>query len=225
MAKVVCVLYDDPVRWLSEILSSGRSPRNRSLSGRCDELFQRQNRSISSPARLPRQRIRRAGLAKIPPNPHGHKLVVTSDKDGAGAGPRSRAPRCRDRCFRSRSRPAYTDLRSGSPKAREAEARRSPRASAPITPGLQAAIDPQRLCGRRRCTLLQFDQRCSGSTTCGGDGNARPRAQLHPVVSVGGARRLEHRRLRHARSLRQSKACMSCQPSRPAASGSRYWQV
>ena len=79
MAKVVCVLYDDPVDGYPEVLCSRRSAEDRSLSRRPDAPTPK---AIDfKPGKLLGSVSGELGLRKYLEG-HGHTLVVTSDKDG-----------------------------------------------------------------------------------------------------------------------------------------------
>jgi formate dehydrogenase len=79
MAKILCVLYDDPVDGYSAVIRARRDPENRTLSRRPDRRHSQSDRLCSrNPAR---QCVGRTGLAKIPRG-FGHTFVVTRDKEG-----------------------------------------------------------------------------------------------------------------------------------------------
>ena len=80
MAKVLCVLYDDPVDGLPAGLRPRRRPGDRELPRRAERADSGGDRLHAG--RAARQRLRRAGAAPLPRGRAGHELVVTADKDG-----------------------------------------------------------------------------------------------------------------------------------------------
>ncbi len=79
MAKIVCVLYDDPVSGYRSRTRAMVCPGSRSTP--TARLCRRPKVSTSS-RHLAGQRLRRTGSAQVP-GVNGHQLVVTSSKDGA----------------------------------------------------------------------------------------------------------------------------------------------
>ena len=89
MAKVLCVLYDDPVDGYPTSLCARRHPEDRALSGRPDaahaegdRLSSRASCSAACPA---------SWACANSSKSNGHTLVVTSDKDGPDSRVRARA--------------------------------------------------------------------------------------------------------------------------------------
>ena len=129
MAKVVCVLYDDPVDGYPKSYARDGLPQARHAipaAKRCrlrrPSTFTPGSCSAASPAS--------SGCANSWKRP-GHKLVVTSDKDGPNSVLRTGAARRGDRHLAA----VLARLSDGRADRQgpEAQARRSPRASARIT--------------------------------------------------------------------------------------------
>ncbi len=130
------------------------------------------------------------------------RLTLQIDRDAA---------RCRDRhlaAVLARLHDGGADRQGAEAEARDHRRHRlGPRGSA----GRDAARHH-----RRRSHLQQQHQRGRAR----GDDDSRPRAQLHPLVQMGGRRRLEHRRLRGAllRPRRHGRRHRSCRPDRAGGS-------
>ena len=186
MAKVLCVLYDDPVDGYpttyarDDIPKIERYPGGQTLpTPEGDRLHAR---------RAARQRLRRARPAQVPrePRPHARRDL--------GQGRR------RTRVFERElpdaeiviSQPFWPAYLTAERIAK------APKLKLAITAGIGSDhVDLRRRSSRhhrRRGHLLQQHQRLRAR----GDDDPVAGAQLHPVLPVGGRRRLEHRRLRRA---------------------------
>ena len=186
MAKVLCVLYDDPVDGYpktyarDDIPKITNTPMVRRLRRRAPSISSRASCSAASRAS--------SGFASSSEKA-GHTLVVTSDKDGPNSTFEKELPDA-EVVISQPFWPAYHDegaLRQGE----EAQARHHRRHR------LRSYRSPDgdgQGCHRRRGDLLQFDQRLRAHRH--DDPGARP--QLHPLLRMGRQRRLEHRRLRRA---------------------------
>ena len=82
MAKVVCVLYDDPVDGYPKTYARDDIPKIDQISRRADGADAERDRLQAG--RAARQRLGRTRPAQVPRRA-GHTLVVTSDKDGANS--------------------------------------------------------------------------------------------------------------------------------------------
>ena len=83
MAKIVCVLYDDPVDGYPKSYARDDLPKLDTLSWRT-ERCRRRRRSISSRARCSAASPANWACANSSKS-NGHSFVVTSDKDGANS--------------------------------------------------------------------------------------------------------------------------------------------
>ena len=186
MANVLCVLYEDPVDGYPPQYPRDEIPKiERYPDGQTTPTPE----AIDfTPGELLGSVSGELGLRKFLEDA-GHQLVVTSDKDGPESALRAGAARSgrRDLAALLAGLPDRRADRQGA----EAEARDHRR----------HRIGPRRPSGgdrardhRRRGHLLQLDQRLRARRD--DDPGAGP--QLHPVLRVGGRRRLEHRRLRRA---------------------------
>ena len=204
MAKVLCVLYDDPVDGYPKSYARDDIPKLDHYPGGQTLPTPEQDRLQAG--RLLGSVSGELGLRKFLEEA-GHTLVVTSDKDGPDSVFERELPDA-DIVISQPFWPAYLTAE---------RIAKAPKLKLAITAGIGS--DHVDLAGgdgarhhRRRSHLLQLHQR---RRACGDD-DPRARAQLHPLLPVGGQRRLEHRRLRRARPT-ISKACTSA-PSPPAAS-------
>ena len=187
MAKVLCVLYDDPVDGYPTAYARDEIPQIGSLSRRPDDADPA-CRSTSSPAscwEACRASWACAGFLEAA----GHTLVVTSDKDGPDSVFERELPDA-EIVISQPFWPAYLTAE---------RIAKAPKLKLAITAGigsdhvdLQAAIEARH--HRRRGHLLQQHQRLRAR----GDDDPVAGPQLHPLLSVGREGRLEHRRLRRA---------------------------
>ena len=205
MAKVLCVLYDDPVDGYPTTLRARRHPDARALPGRPDAADARR-RSTSRPGELLGSVSGELGLRKFL-EAHGHTLVVTSDKDGPDSVVRARAARRRHRhlaAVLARLPDRRADRQGAEPQARDHRRHR-------LRPRRPAGGDRARD-HRRRGHLLQQHQRRRARR----DDDPGARAQLHPVLPVG-RRRAAGTSPTASRAPTTSRACRSA-PSPPAGS-------
>ena len=128
MAKIVCVLYDDPIGGMPTILSARRPSEARPLSRRPDAADPEGDRLPAR--RTARQRFGRAGPAQVPrrPRPHPGRHVR---QGRPGLRVRARAGRCRRRHLAA-VLAGLSDRRADRQGARISSSR-SPPASAPTT--------------------------------------------------------------------------------------------
>ncbi len=196
MAKILCVLYDDPDRRLSDQLSARRSAAHRALSRRPDACPARA-RSTSSPAQLLGSVGGELGLRKFL-EAAGHQLVVTEDKDG----PDSEFERELVDADVVISQPFWPAYLTAERIAKAQEPQAGDHRRHRFGPCRPAGGDRPRHHGRRG-DLLQLDQR---RRACGDD-DPRAGPQLSPVVGSGEGGRLEHRRLRGAVLRHRGDAC------------------
>ena len=186
MAKVLAVLYDDPVDGYPPKYARDDIPKIDHYPGRHDDAHAEQDRLQAG--RTARQRLRRARASQVSrgcrPHP-GRDLRQGRSQLRLREG----ASRRRDRHLAAVLARLHDQgaLRQGE----EAEARRHRR----------HRLRPYRSPGRhgqgrhrRRGHLLQLDQRLRAHR----DDDPGARAQLHPVLRLGDQGRLEHRRLRRA---------------------------
>ncbi len=204
MAKILCVLYDDPVDGYPPAYARDEIPADRALSRRPDHADPGGDRL--HPRRAARQRLRRARAAQVP----------------RGAGPRAGRhlrqgrPRLGVRARAARRRGRHLPaLLAGLPDRRADRQGAEPEAGDHrrhrLRPRRPAGRDRPRHHGRRGDLLQQHQRRRARR-----DDDPRAGPQLHPLLPDRGRRRLEHRRLRrHARTT--SRACRSA-PSPPGAS-------
>ena len=211
MAKVVCVLYDDPVDGYPKSYPRDDLPK---IDRYPDGQTLPTPKSIDfKPGTLLGSVSGELGLRKYLES-HGHKLVVTSDKDGADSVLDRELPDT-EIVISQPFWPAYmTSERFAKAPETEARDHRGYRLRSHRPPG---GDRPQR--HGRRGHLLQFDQRVRAC----GDDDPRPRAQLHSRRISGWCAAAGTSPIA-SRGPTTSKACMSA-PSRPAASGSRYFAV
>jgi hypothetical protein len=182
MSKVVCVLYDDPVDGY---------PKSYARDGLPKLTHYPDGQTLPSPEKIdftPGQLLGSVsgelGLRKFLEG-LGHKLVVTSDKDGPNSVLERELPDA-EIVISQPFWPAYLTAE---------RIAKAPKLKLAITAG----IGPCRSAGRhrpphhrRRGHLLQLDQR---RRTRGYDGS-RSRAELHPLIPMGRKGWLEHCRLR-----------------------------
>ena len=184
MAKVLCVLYDDPVTGYPSGYARDAIPRIDHYPG--GQTAPTPKAIDFTPGALLGSVSGELGLRKYLES-NGHQFVVTADKDG----PNSLFERelvDADVVISQPFWPAYLTAE---------RIAKAPKLKLAITAGigsdhvdLQAAIDRRH--HRRRGDVFQFDQRLRAC----GDDDPRARTQLHSLLRVGCARRLAHRRLR-----------------------------
>ena len=186
MAKVLCVLYDDPVDGYPPAYARDDVPQiERYHDGQTTPSPQRPRLHAR---RAARQRVRRARPAQFLEG-LGHTLVVTSDKDGPDSRLRARAARRRGRHLPA----VLARLPDGRADRQGAEAEARADRRHRLRPRRPAGRDRRRADGRRGDLLQQHQRRRARR-----DDDPRARAQLHPLVPGRRRRRLEHRRLRLA---------------------------
>ena len=195
MAKVVCVLYDDPVDGYPKSYARDDLPKLDRYPG--GQTLPTPKAIDFKPGALLGSVSGELGLRKFLEGA-GHTLVVTSDKDGPNSV-LERELADAEIVISQPFWPAYLTARAHRQGA-EAEARHHRRHR--LRPRRPAGRDGARH-HRRRGDLLQLDQRRRAR----GDDDPRPRAQLHPVLPVGGEGRLEHRRLRRRALRPRGHAC------------------
>ena len=186
MATVLCVLYDDPVDGYPESYARDELPKIERYPGR---------QTTPTPKQIDFKRGELLGsvsgglgLRKFLEG-LGHTFIVTSDKEGPNSAFERALPDA-EVVISQPFWPAYLTAE------RIAKAKKLKLA---ITAGigsdhvdLRAAIKAR--CHSRRGHLQQQHQRIRAR----GDDDPVAGAQLHPLLPVGGGRRLEHRRLRIA---------------------------
>ncbi len=184
MAKVVCVLYDDPVGGYPKTYARDDLPKLERYPG--GQTLPTPKKIDFKPGELLGCVSGELGLRKFLEG-LGHTLIVTADKDGPASVLERELPDA-EVVISQPFWPAYLTA------DRIAKARKLKLA---VTAGigsdhvdLQAAID-RRAHGRRSHLLQQHQRR----RACRDDDPVTG-AQLHPVLPVGGQGRLEHRRLR-----------------------------
>ena len=186
MAKVLCVLYDDPVDGYPKSYALGGIPKIDQLSRRPDRSVSKGHRFQTGPA--PRQRLRRAWASQIP------RSAGTQARRHLRQGRRE---------FHVRPRAARRGDRDLAAFLARVPHRGANRQGAQAEAGDHGGhrVGSRRPAGRHRPRhdrgrghLLQQHQRVGAR----GHDDPRARAELHPVLSVGGGRRLEHRRLRRS---------------------------
>ena len=207
MAKVICVLYDDPVDGYPKSYPRTTSPA-RKVSERANDAHAQGHRFQARPA--VGQRFRRTGSAQV----FGSRRPQAGRHFGQG----------RRRLQTRRELPDAEIVISQPfwPAYMTAERiAKAPKLKLIITAGigsdhtdLQAAIEAQR--HRRRSHLLQQHQR--GRARRDDDSGAGP--QLHPLLRMGRQEGLEHRRLRRAVVRRRRNDRRHVRP--PAASAWRF---
>ena len=186
MAKVVCVLYDDPVDGYPKSYPRDDLPKiDRYPDG---QTLPTPKAIDFVPGTLLGSVSGELGLRTYLES-NGHTLVVTSDKDGPDSVLERELPDT-EIVISQPFWPAYMTAE---------RIAKAPNLKLIVTAGigsdhtdLQAAMDREH--HRRRGHLLQFDQRLRA---CGHD-DPLARPQLYPFLSVGHEGRLEHRRLRRA---------------------------
>ena len=186
MAKILCVLYPDPVDGYPDAYARDRPARPRPLSERADPPQPHSGRVHARPAA--RQRLRRARPAGVPRAAGSHAgRDLGQGRSRLGLRARACGRRRRDLAAVLARLPDRRAHRQGAqPQARDhGRHRLRPRR-------------PRRGHGarrhRRRGHVLQQHQRGRARR----DDDPRAGAQLHPVLRVGDQGRLEHRRLRGA---------------------------
>ena len=185
MAKVICVLYDDPVDGYPKSYPREDLPKIDHYPG--GQALPTPKAIDFKPGSLLGSVSGELGLRKYL-EANGHKLIVTSDKDGPDSV-LERELHDAEIVISQPFWPAYLTAE------RIAKAKKLKLA---LTAGigsdhvdLQAAIDRGITVGGH---LLQFDQRRRARR----DDDPRSGPQLHPLLPMGGERRLEHRGLRRA---------------------------
>jgi formate dehydrogenase len=182
MAKVVCVLYDDPVDGYPKSYPRDDVPRIDQYPG--GQTLPTPKSIDFKPGTLLGSVSGELGLRKYLES-QGHTLIVTSDKDGPDSVLERELPDAEIVI----SQPFWPVYMTAERFAK------APKLKLVITAGigsdhtdLQAAMD-------RGVTVAEVTY-CTISV-CGHD-DSRARAQLYPIISMGGERRLKHRRLRGA---------------------------
>ena len=207
MAKVLCVLYADPVDGYPTGYPRDDLPKLERYPGRADAA-DAQGRSTSS--RAPCSAASRASWACRPClEANGHTLVVTADKDGAGFGARARAGRRRHRHLAALLA-GLSDRRADRQGEEPQDDRHRRHRLRPYRPpgGDRARRH------RHRGDLLQLDL---GRRACGDD-DPRAGAQLSALAPGGAATAAGTSPIARPAPT-TSRACMSA-PSRPGGSGS-----
>ena len=176
MAKVVCVLYDDPVDGYPKSYARDDIPKLEHYPG--GQTLPTPKAIDFKPGSLLGSVSGELGLSKYL-EANGHKLVVTSDKDG----PNSRFDKELADAEIVISQPFWPAYLTAERMAK------APKLKMAITAGigsdhvdLDAAIEARH--HRRRGDLLQLHQRRRAR----GDDDPGPRAQLHPVLSSGSSK-------------------------------------
>jgi hypothetical protein len=176
MAKIICVLYDDPVDGYPKSYPRDDLPKVEHYPG--GQTLPTPKAIDFKPGALLGSVSGELGLRKYLES-NGHTFVVTADKDGPGSVFERELPDA-DVVISQPFWPAYVTAE------RIAKAEK-------LKLAITAGRDRPRDYGRRG-HLQQFDQRLR---TCRDD-DPRARAELHSLLPMGGEGRLEHRRLRHA---------------------------
>ena len=183
MAKVLCVLYDDPVDGYPPAYARDDVPTiERYFDGQTDAD---PGGDRLHPGRAARLRLGRARAARSSSRTAGTRLVVTSDKDGPDSVFERELPEA-EVVISQPFWPAYLTAE---------RIAKAPNLKLAITAGIGS--DHVDLAGRddrrdhgRRGHLLELDQRLRAR----GDDDPRAGPQLHPLVPDRRRRRLEHRR-------------------------------
>ena len=201
MAKVLCVLYEDPVDGYPRSYARDAIPRiERYYDGQAAPTPERID---FEPGELLGSVSGELGLRRFLEE-RGHAFVVTSDKDGPDSVFERELPDA-EIVISQPFWPAYLTAE---------RIAKAPRLNLAVTAGigsdhvdLEAARDH---C--RRDHLFQQHQRVRAC----GDDDPVAGAQLHPVVSVGRQGRMEHRRLRRQgiRPRRNASRDGRCRPDR-----------
>ena len=204
MAKVVCVLYDDPVDGYPKKYARDDIPK---ITKYPDGQTTPTPSAIDfKPGELLGSVSGELGLRKFLEKA-GHTLVVTSDKDGAEFKARQGAARRRDRDLAA----VLARLHDQGADREGEEAQAHHHGGHRLGPHRSASGDGQ---GRHRCRghLLQLHQRRRAYRH--DDPGAGP--QLYPFLRLGHQRRLEHRRLRRAVLRPRGHECRHgrCRPYR-----------
>ena len=186
MAKVLCVLYDDPVDGYPPAYARDDVPE---IAGYPDgQTAPTPDGDRLHARRAARQRVRRAGTATVPraerPQP---RRDLGQGRPGLGVRARARGRRHRHLAAVLAGVPDRRADREG-PEPQAGDHRRHR-----LRPRRPRRRDRPRRHGRRGDLLQQHQRRRAR-----GDDDPRPGAQLHPVAPEGRRRRLEHRRLRGA---------------------------
>ena len=205
MAKIVCVLYDDPVDGYPTSYARDDLPKIETYSD--GQTLPTPKAIDFQPGTLLGSVSGELGLRKYL-EANGHTFVVTSSKDG----PRFRAGARAGRRG-GRDLPAVlAGLSDGGAHRQGAEAEAGADRRHRLRPCRSRRGDRPRH-HRRGSHLLQLDQR---RRACGDD-DPRAGAQLHPVARLGAQGRLEHRRLRGALLRCRGHACRHrrLRPHRP----------
>ncbi len=205
MAKILAVLYPDPVDGYPEDVRPRRRPQDRPLPRRSDRPQSPIDRFQTRPAA--RQRFRRAGPAQVSrrPGPHVRRDIRQGRPQ---LGVRARAAGRRHRHLAAVL--ARVSHQGEARQGQEPEARHHRRHR--LRPHRSAGRDGQGH-HRRRDHLQQLDQRRRARR----HDDPVARAQLSPVLRVGEEGRLEHRRLRRAlvRSRRHERRHRGRRAHRP----------
>ncbi len=205
MAKVLCVLYDDPVDGYPDTYPRDDLPGSPPI--RAARRPHHRRRSTSHPGSCSAASRASSACGRFLEDA-GHTLVVTSDKDGADSV-FERELADADVVISQPFWPAYLTAE---------RIAKAPNLKLAITAGigsdhvdLQAAIDARH--HRRRGHLLQQHQRLRARR----HDDPGAGAQLHPVLRVGRQGWLEHRRLRRAvlRPRRHEGRDRGRRPDRP----------
>ena len=205
MAKVVCVLYDDPVDGYPKTYARDDIPKITKYPD--GQTTPTPSGHRLQAGRAARQRLRRARSSQVPREgrPHAGRHL---EQGRQGLRARQGIARRRNRHLAALLARLHDQgaLRQGE----EAQAHHHRRHR--LRPHRPAGRDGQG-CHRRRGDLLQLDQRRRAYR----HDDPGARAQLHPVLWLGGQRRLEHRRLRRAllRSRRHERRHRRRRPHRP----------
>ena len=186
MATVLCVLYDDPVDGYPPAYARDDVPR---IERYHDGQSTPTPKAIGfTPGELVGSVSGELGLREFLEG-RGHRLVVTSDKDGPDSVFERELPEA-EVVISQPFWPAYLTAE---------RIAKAPKLKLALTAGigsdhvdLQAAIE--RGTDRRRGDLLEQHQRRRAR----GDDDPGAGPQLHPLLPAGGRGRLEHRRLRLA---------------------------
>ena len=187
MAKIVCVLYDDPVDGYPPTYARDDIPKIEKYPD--GQTTPTPSAIDFSPGELLGCVSGELGLRKFLEDA-GHELVVTADKDGEDSEFDQNLARRRGgdlTALLARLSDRRADRQGAEPEDVD---HRGDRLGSRRPPGGDRQRDH-----RRRGHLLQLDQRLRAR----GDDDPGVGAQLHPLLQDGRRRRLEHRRLRLAR--------------------------
>jgi hypothetical protein len=185
MAKIICVLYDDPVDGYPKSYPRDDLPKVEHYPG--GQTLPTPKAIDFKPGALLGSVSGELGLRKYLES-NGHTLVVTSDKDG----PRSRFERELPDADVVISQPFWPAYLTADRIAQAKKLKLAITARHRLRPCRPSGRDRSWDYGRRG-HLQQFDQRLR---TCRDD-DSRARAELHSLLPMGGEGRLAHRRARH----------------------------